>query len=158
MGRQPLWRRVSYLPRISYFKPAGIRLAQLQEICLAIEEAEAIRLKDLEGLEQQECAQRMNISRTTFGRVLVSARRKVADALLNGKSIKIDGGNFEMMPRHFRCVHGHEWHMPLEAITGTMPQNCPTCSTPAIAPIWPVGPVEGKTGQGKLHAKGNNWK
>ena len=63
MGRPPLWRRVNYIPQISYFKPAGVRLAQLQEICLAVEEVEAIRLKELEGLEQEECAQKMNISR-----------------------------------------------------------------------------------------------
>ena len=82
MGRQPLWRRVDFVPPITHFKPAGIPLAQLQEICLSVEEAEAIRLKDIEKLEQEECGQRMNISRTTFARVLASTREKMADALL----------------------------------------------------------------------------
>ena len=91
MGRQPLWRRVGFIPQVTYFKPAGVRLDKSEEICLVIEEAETIRLKDFEGLEHEECAQKMNISRTTFARVLNSARRKIADALLHGKAIRIEG-------------------------------------------------------------------
>ena len=157
MGRQPLWRRVNYIPQISYFKPAGVRLAQLQEICLAVEEAEAIRLKELEGLEQEECAQRMNISRTTFARVLTSARQKVADALLNGKAIRIEGGNFEMAARRFRCVHGHEWDVPFEVMTNTPTQSCPTCNTPTIMPVWPWGAGRGRGAQERRRRGGRNW-
>jgi len=137
MGRQPLWRRVGFIPQVTYFKPAGVRLAQSQEICLAIEDAEAIRLKDFEGLEQGECAQRMNVSRTTFARVLNSARRKIADALLTGKAIRIEGGNFEMAARRFMCVNGHEWDVSFEEMINTPTQSCPTCKTPTIMPIWP---------------------
>jgi len=157
VGRPPLWRRVNYIPQVSYFKPAGVRLAQLQEICLAVEEAEAIRLKELEGLEQEECAQRMNISRTTFARVLTSARQKVADALLNGKAIKIEGGNFEMAARRFRCVNGHEWDVPFEVMTNTPTQSCPTCNTPTIMPVWPWGPGWGRGGGRRRHSGGHNW-
>lgn len=96
MGRTPLWRRVNYVPSITYFKPAGIPLRELEEVCLSIEELEAIRLKDIEDLEQEQCAQKMNISRPTFVRVLDSARKKVADALIKGKAIKIEGGNYEV--------------------------------------------------------------
>jgi predicted DNA-binding protein (UPF0251 family) len=98
MGRPLKCRRVAFLPEATYFKPAGVPLAGLAEICLSFEEAEAIRLKDLEGLEQEECAQRMSVSRTTFARVLSSARQKMADVLLNSKALRIDGGNFEVAP------------------------------------------------------------
>jgi len=102
------------MPQITYFKPAGVPLRLLKEVCLSVEEAEAIRLKDLEGLEQEECAQRMHISRPTFHRVLGSARKKVAESLINGKAIRIDGGNFEMATSRFRCDDaGHQGDVPL---------------------------------------------
>jgi predicted DNA-binding protein (UPF0251 family) len=157
MGRQPLWRRVGFIPQVTYFKPAGVRLAQSQEICLAIEEAEAIRLKDLEGLEQEECAQRMNVSRTTFARVLNSARQKMADALLNGKAIRIEGGSFEIAARRFRCVNGHEWDVSFEVMTNTPAQSCPTCNTPTIMPIWPWQPGWGRGGPGRRRRGGRSW-
>jgi predicted DNA-binding protein (UPF0251 family) len=96
MPRPPKCRRVEFLPNVTYFKPAGIPLRALEDVCLSVEEAEAVRLKDLEGLEQEQSAERMNISRPTFQRVLASARQKIADAILNGKAIRIEGGNFEM--------------------------------------------------------------
>ena len=86
------------MPETTYFKPAGIPLRILEEVCLSVEEVEAIRLKDMEGLEQEPCADKMNISRPTFQRVLNSARQKIAEALLKGKAIRIDGGNFEIAP------------------------------------------------------------
>jgi len=96
MPRPPKFRRVAFLPEVSYFKPAGIPLRVLEEILVSIEEAEAIRLRDLEGLEQEECAKRMGVSRPTFQRVLESGRQKIADAVLHGKAIRIAGGNFEV--------------------------------------------------------------
>jgi predicted DNA-binding protein (UPF0251 family) len=89
---------VAFLPEATYFKPAGVPLRLLDEVILSVEEAEAIRLKDLEGLAQAPSAEKMNISRPTFQRVLASARRKIADALLNGKAVRIEGGNFEVAP------------------------------------------------------------
>jgi predicted DNA-binding protein (UPF0251 family) len=132
LSRQPLWRRVDSLPKINSFKPAGVPLAQLQEIRISIEEAESIRLKDLEGLEQEECAQKMNISRSTFARILLSARQKIADALLNGKAIRIEGGNYELTRRSFRCGNGHEWEVPFEVMINRPPELCPTCNTANI--------------------------
>ena len=105
MSRPRKYRRVEYVPDVTYFKPAGAPLRELAEVRLSVEEAEAIRLKDLEGLEQEEGAKKMNISRPTFQRVLASARQKLADVILNGKAIRIEGGNFEMPPwgrRHRR--------------------------------------------------------
>ena len=139
MPRPPKCRRVAFLPEATYFKPAGIPLRFLNEVRLSVEEAEAIRLKDLEGLEQEQSAERMNISRPTFQRVLASARQKIADALLNGKAIRIEGGNFEMAVRHFRCGNGHEWEVPFEVLASAPPQVCPTCSTPSIKPLQPLG-------------------
>ena len=139
MGRQPRWRRVDFTPQITYFKPPGIPLARLQEVRLSIEEVEAIRLKDLEELEQEECAQKMSISRTTFSRVLGSARQKIADALLNGKAMRIEGGKFEMALRRFKCFNGHEWTVPFETMITTPPQFCPTCHTTSIMPLQPSG-------------------
>ena len=148
MGRQPLWRRVNFIPQVTYFKPAGIPLTRLQEVCLSVEEVEAIRLKDLEGLDQEECAQKMSVSRTTFARVLGSARQKIADALLGAKAIRIEGGNFEMAMRHFRCINGHEWDVPFEVMISTPPQLCPTCETGSIMPLLPPGLGWGKGGRG----------
>ena len=98
MSRPFKCRRVTFMPYVTYFKPAGIPLRSLEEVRLSLEEAEALRLKDLEGLEQEQGAEKMNISRPTFQRVLASARQKIADALLNGKAIRIEGGNFEVAP------------------------------------------------------------
>jgi predicted DNA-binding protein (UPF0251 family) len=139
MGRRQLWRKVSSIPPVTYFKPAGRRMSELEEVGLLVEEAEAIRLKDLEGMEQEECAGRMNISRTTFSRLLDTARGKVADALLNGKAIRIEGGNFEMATRRFRCLEGHEWEVPFEAMISAPPEFCPRCRTQSIMPLFPPG-------------------
>jgi len=94
MVRPRLCRRVRFNPDITYFKPRGIPLRKLQEVILAIDEFEAVRLKDLEGLEQENCAKKMNISQPTFHRLVLSARKKIAGAIINGKAIKIEGGNF----------------------------------------------------------------
>jgi len=94
MPRPRRCRRVWAKPNVTYFKPRGIPISQLEEIILSVDEHEAIRMSDVEGLEQKEAAERMNISRQTFGRVLSSARRKIADAIINGKAIKIEGGDF----------------------------------------------------------------
>jgi predicted DNA-binding protein (UPF0251 family) len=95
MPRPVKCRRIAFMPGAVYFKPAGIPLRFLEEVCLSLEEAEAIRLKDIEDLDQEQASARMNVSRPTYQRVLESARKKVADALLNGKAIRIEGGNFE---------------------------------------------------------------
>lgn len=98
MVRPKKCRRVSALPGTTYFKPAGIPLRFLMEVCLSIEQTEALRLKDLEGLEQIQAAARMGISRPTFQRILTSARKQVSDAIVNGKAIRIGGGNFQVTP------------------------------------------------------------
>ena len=107
MPRPVKCRRVNFLPEVKYYKPAGVPIRNVEEVCLSIEEVEAIRLKDLEGLEQDERAEMMNISRPTFHRVLNSAHHKIAEALFGGKAIRIGGGNFEIPPCHFKCINGY---------------------------------------------------
>ena len=156
MGRQQLWRKVSSIPLVTYFKPAGSRMAELEEVGLLVEEAEAIRLKDIEKLEQETCAQKMNISRSTFSRLLDSARQKIADALLNGKAIRIEGGNFEMAVRRFRCIKGHEWEVPFETMISAPPESCPRCDTPSIMPILPPGIGWGRGSWKRRHRGGTS--
>lgn len=132
MPRPCKCRRVAFMPGITYFKPAGIPMRDLDEVCLSVEELEAIRLKDLEGLEQEQAAGRMNISRPTFQRVLYSARQKIAEALLKGKAIRIEGGNFQLSSHRFRCAHGHEWEMTSES---TAELACPVCRIKEVAAV-----------------------
>lgn len=77
-------------PEVRYFKPIGIPLRDLEEISLASDEWEAIRLADLEGLYRADAAVRMEISRQTFDRILRRARTKVATALLEGKALRLE--------------------------------------------------------------------
>ncbi|MFP4662066.1 MAG: DUF134 domain-containing protein [Halanaerobiales bacterium] len=96
MARPTKERRVEYIPEIKYFKPAAIPMSEIQEVSLTIEEIEAIRLKDLEGLNQEEAAEKMNVSRPTFQRILVEARKKIAESLIEGKAIRFQGGDYRL--------------------------------------------------------------
>jgi predicted DNA-binding protein (UPF0251 family) len=71
-------------------------LVDLEETVLTVDEFEAMRLKDVEGLEQETAAGRMAVSQPTFHRILSSARAKIADAIVNGKAIRIDGGVYQV--------------------------------------------------------------
>jgi len=95
--RPRIRRRVRFHPDVDYFKPAGIRMVSLEETVLTVEEFESIRLKDYEGMDQTEAAKKMGISQPTFQRIYESARKKIADALVNGKAIRIEGGHFRIM-------------------------------------------------------------
>jgi len=104
MPRPQCLRRICCLPGITYFKPAGIPLRILEEVVVTLDEVEALRLADLEDLYQEKAAACMNISRPTFSRLIESAHKKVADALVNGKALRLEGGNVIMkggmnMPR-----------------------------------------------------------
>ncbi len=103
MARPPKERRVEYIPEVRFFKPAGIPMRNIAEINLSIEEVEAIRLKDQEGLTQQECSEKMEVSRPTFQRVLTSARRKIADALIDGMAIRFEGGDYKLAQKKYYC-------------------------------------------------------
>jgi len=121
-------RRVGSVPQSDYFKPRGIPLSALEEVVLTVDEFEAIRLADLEGLYQEQAAEKMKVSRPTFGRIIESAHEKVAEALVQGKALRIEGGEFEMAStRKFRCDEcQHSWELPYG--TGR-PENCPSCKS-----------------------------
>jgi uncharacterized protein len=112
MPRPRHCRRVCFEPGITYFKPAGVPKTDLEEIVLTVDEFEAIRLKDVDGLEQEQSAQQMNISQPTFHRLYLEARRKIADVIVNGKALKIEGGTYEINPRQGRkrryCRRGEQ--------------------------------------------------
>ena len=96
MPRPPRCRLVEDAPSVTYFKPQGIPLRDLTEVCLGVDGFEAIRLADLEGMTMEEAAARMGVSRHTFGRVLADGRRAVAEALVVGRALRIAGGNYEV--------------------------------------------------------------
>lgn len=90
MPRTKCKRNIEFNPETTYYKPRGIPMNLLEEIKLEMDEFEAIRLRDFEGLYQEQAAEKMKISRQTFGRILESAHKKIADALIKGKSIRIE--------------------------------------------------------------------
>jgi len=96
MPRPKLIRRVTSSPDVTYSNPRGIPLASLEEVIVNVDEFEAVRLKDLLDMEQEEAAARMGISQPTFHRLLLSARRKISDAIVNGRAIRIEGGAFRV--------------------------------------------------------------
>ncbi|HUW17855.1 MAG TPA: DUF134 domain-containing protein [Sedimentisphaerales bacterium] len=96
MPRPRHCRRVMCLPQSTYYKPRGVPLSILQHVTLTVDELEAIRLADLQGLYQEQAAEKMKVSRQTFGRILESAHKKIADALVNAKALAIEGGSFEL--------------------------------------------------------------
>ena len=89
MARPIKPRRVLFDPDVVYFKPRAVPLSMLEEVDLNVDELEALRLCDLNDLEQKEAAKKMKISQSTLQRILTSARRKVAEAITEGKAIKI---------------------------------------------------------------------
>ena len=90
MSRPHKMRRVLGKPNSSYFKPAGIRMIDLVEITLSLPEFEAIRLIDFERISQSKAGEKMQVSQSTLSRILSSGRRKLADAVITGKAIKIE--------------------------------------------------------------------
>ncbi len=96
MARPKCCRKIGCAPDVSYYKPKGVPARSLEEIVLSLDEYEAIRLADYEGLYQEQAAARMKISRQTFGRIIALAHNKIADVLINGKALKIEGGPVEM--------------------------------------------------------------
>lgn len=113
MPRPRHCRRVAQLPQANYYKPGGIPLSILEEVTLTFDELEAIRLTDLEGLYQADAAEKMNVSRQTLGRVLESAHKKIADALVHGKALLIKGGPVEVMTASSEEIEFHQLgHIP----------------------------------------------
>jgi predicted DNA-binding protein (UPF0251 family) len=124
--RIPKW--VGCEPGANFFKPRGIPLSALEKVTLTMEEFEALRLSDYEGLYQEDGAKEMNVSRQTFARILESAHKKTAEVLLFGKALMIQGGDFIMVDRVFECPEcGYRWLVPHGA---PRPTECPSCKGP----------------------------
>lgn len=135
MARPTKWRRIENVPTIPYFIPSEKDITEVPENILKLEELEAIRLKDLEGFEQGECAEKMEVSRPTFQRILLSAREKVADSLVNGKVIHIEGGNFTRNICPARCSDcGREWMESYENLESIKNGEyaCPSCGSAKV--------------------------
>jgi uncharacterized protein len=109
MPRPKCCRQIGEMPGRTCFHPDGTASSSCGEVLLSLDEYEAIRLADLEGLYQEQAAARMNVSRQTFGRIVEAARRKVADVLVHGKTLRIEGGpvsiNVGETARCPRCRH-----------------------------------------------------
>jgi predicted DNA-binding protein (UPF0251 family) len=91
MPRPRIIRRIRFNPDVRYFKPRGIPLKSLEEVVLKADELEAIKLHDLDGLDQTQAALKMGISQPTFARTLNKAHQTIAEALISGKAIRIEG-------------------------------------------------------------------
>jgi predicted DNA-binding protein (UPF0251 family) len=144
-------RRISSLPDFALFKPAGVPGRTLQEVELTVDEYEALRLADYEGLYQEKAAKRMGVSRQTFGRIVESARKKVAKALVEGTALRIEGGVVEMAEmRTFECSDcEHVWEVPFG--TGR-PAECPACQSKNFRRAKEV--AVGKAGGRRRHRHG----
>lgn len=146
MPRPKKRRRVGFLPEVTVFQPVGAPRADGEEIVLTVEELEAIRLKDVEDLDQTECAQRMQVSRPTFQRILDSARAKVASALTRGVALRVAGGTFDFAQSGW-CPHCRREVVlrataPDADAAGGEPM-CPACGGPLTKPERASPPLTG---------------
>ena len=128
MARPRNCRRIHGKPDTLAFKPVGVPASACEQIELGLDEIEAIRLADVEGLYQEDAARAMNVSRQTFGRILTEARRKVARAIVEGNMLLIKGGEVEMAEdRQLGCEEcGHLWR---EQFGTGRPRKCPECGS-----------------------------
>lgn len=166
MPRPHKCRCVASQPGVSMFKPCGVPARALGAVELRLDELEALRLADLQGLYQEAAAKRMGISRATFGRLVEDARRKVADAILNSKTLIIKGGVVVMTTKRiFQCV---DCGSRFDAAHGTgRPRECPSCHRPnfhravedrGCARGGEEGQVRGRQGRGRCRRAGRNWR
>ncbi|GAU76511.1 DUF134 domain-containing protein [Fusibacter sp. 3D3] len=96
MARPRKWRKVCKLPESNEYGPLNVLLNEDLVITMTVDEYETIRLIDLEGFTQEECAAQMNVARTTVQGIYVEARRKIAESLVNGKTLRIEGGDYKL--------------------------------------------------------------
>jgi predicted DNA-binding protein (UPF0251 family) len=152
-------RKVASPPRVVYFNPQGIPMVQLAQVVLQVDEYEALRLVDREKLDQEQAANRMGVSRATCARILESARGKIAEALVEGKAIRIEGGSFVLGANRFRCLDcGTVWETeaPPDPEAAHQP-GCPGCRGSRVLDFarqagWQPGP--GWRGHGRHRGQG----
>lgn len=100
MPRPKKWRRVCSMPRVDAFGPLSNDGYEKEPVVMTVEEFETIRLIDKEGLMQEDCADQMDVARTTVQRIYFEARKKIAEALVEGKNIIIEGGNYKVCSKY----------------------------------------------------------
>ena len=147
MSRPPIERAVAGVPRVTVFKPAGVPARELEQLQLTIDELEAIRLVDLEGLSHEQAATVMGVSRQTVGRVVERARAKVAEALVAGKAILIGGGQYRVQAQQWRCF-ACQTRWVAESDAGHV-SACPSCGSDDIGVCWGAGERCGRRGGGR---------
>jgi predicted DNA-binding protein (UPF0251 family) len=129
MPRPTKYRKVEFFPKDTYFVPLGKPKCELDEVILKLEELEAIRLKDIEDLNQEECAEKMEVSRQTFQNIIDSARKKIAIALSEGKAINISGGNYTTSLCQFKCMDcGNVYEINYKQHR----ESCPICGSTKV--------------------------
>ncbi|MFZ5969311.1 MAG: DUF134 domain-containing protein [Bacillota bacterium] len=130
MPRPVKLRKIAFIPDHTFFVPLGKNKCSLEKVILKYEELEAMRLKDLENLSQEECAEKMHISRQTFQLIIDEARKKVTEALITGKAIDIQGGNYTFNICGYQCQQcGKVFQEALEKEE----LMCPECGSENIA-------------------------
>jgi len=126
MARIKKQRTVESPPLFSAYKPSGVMRGALQQLPLALDEYEAIRLADYQGLDHAQAADEMDISRSTFSRLIEQARRKMALFLIEGKELYIEGGNIHFKGNVIRCQGcGHMFNISIEKSIS----DCPECGS-----------------------------
>lgn len=106
MVRPKKLKRIFFEPGVRYFKPRAVSLNDLQEVILTLDELEALRLSNLEELSQGDAAKKMDVHQSTFQRTLARAEKKVTDALVNGKAIKLEGGDYKVSEENILQFRG----------------------------------------------------
>jgi len=138
MSRPRKIRQVQFPPRYTSFKPCGIPRIQLSQIELTLDEFEAIRLVDEQGLEQETAATQLGVSRPTVTRLVESARKKVASMLVKGAVLVIQGGNYRLDGHLYHCPRCRKFQEHQSAIR--MPErDCPHCHAAELVEIAPEG-------------------
>ena len=124
MSRPKNNRMVHEPPLFTEFKPVGIQGSRLEEIKLSLDEYEAVRLADYTGMSQEEAAEEMGISRSTFSRLIEQARHKISGFIIQGKLLSIQGGEIHFRKNIFRCLDcGHMFKININ----TSIDMCPEC-------------------------------
>jgi uncharacterized protein len=127
MPRPCKLRSVACNPSVKGFKPCGAFAQRGDKVSLTIDELEAIRLADYDGLYQEQAAEKMKISRQTFGNIIASAHKKVADFLINSKQLLVEGGTVEIKKCTFMCSDcRHTWSITCGS---AKPSECPECKS-----------------------------
>lgn len=127
MPRPRKFRRVMCMPKFKEFGPLEIENNNIDIIYMNVEEVESIRLMDLEGLDQVQCAEIMGVARSTFQRIYSDAKHKMADSLINGKKLKIEGGNYTLNKCTIVCNNcGEKWEESIDKLKSRS-IICPNC-------------------------------